>query len=301
MDWSEVMSFEFNHDKFRDATLELIRRASTDMAPDVVRVLEKARDAEDDGSAAKSVLSAILRNINEARDGSTPICQDTGTNIHYITIPVGVSMRKVEAAIAEATRMATAKAYLRPNAVDSVSGKNSGDNTGIMAPYFHFDEWDEDAIQVRLALKGGGSENVSGQYKLPDTRLKAGRNLDGVYKCIVDLVFNAQGQGCAPGIMGIGIGGDRASSMIMAKKQLFRKLDDTNPDRDLAGLEGRLLEDLNKLGVGPMGFGGRTTALAVKIGKLHRLPASFFVSLAYMCWADRRHTMLFKESEVIYD
>ncbi|MCK5520378.1 MAG: fumarate hydratase [Candidatus Marinimicrobia bacterium] len=295
------MQFEFNHDKFRDASLELIRLASTDMAPDVVRVLEKARDNEDEGSAAKSVLAAILRNIKEAREASTPICQDTGTNINYIMIPEGVSMRKVQAAITEATQMATEKSYLRPNSVDPVTGKNSGDNTGIMAPYFHFEEWDEDAIEVKLALKGGGSENVSGQYKLPDTKLKAGRNLDGVYKCVVDMVFNAQGQGCAPGIMGIGIGGDRASSMIMAKKQLFRKLDDTNPDSDLAPLEERLLTDLNKLGVGPMGFGGKTTALAVKIGKLHRLPASFFVSLAYMCWADRRHTMTFSATEVTYD
>lgn len=295
------MTFRLNHDRFRDAVLELIRLASTDMSPDVVKAITMARDNEDAGSAAKSVLNVILQNITAAQDGSTPICQDTGTNIHYITIPVGVSMRAVEKAVIEATRLATAKAYLRPNSVDSVTGKNSGDNTGIMSPYFHFEEWDKPAIEIKLALKGGGSENVSGQYKLPDATLEAGRNMEGVYKCVVDMVFKAQGQGCAPGIMGVGIGGDRATSMIVAKKQLFRKLDDLNPDPDLASMEERLLQDLNKLGIGPMGFGGKTTALAVKIGKAHRLPASFFVSLAYMCWADRRRTMTYSEDEVRYD
>jgi fumarate hydratase, class I len=295
------VTFQFNHERFRDAVLELIRRASTDMSADVVQALERARDNESEGSAAKAVLNVVLQNITAAREGSTPICQDTGTNIHYISIPTGVSMRAVEKAVIEATRLATEKAYLRPNAVDSVTGKNSGDNTGLMSPYFHFEEWDKPAIEIKLALKGGGSENVSGQYKLPDAALKAGRNLEGVYKCVVDMVFNAQGQGCAPGIMGVGIGGDRATSMIVAKKQLFRKLDDVNPDPDLAPLEERLLKDLNKLGIGPMGFGGNTTALAVKIGKAHRLPASFFVSLAYMCWADRRRTMTYTENEVHYD
>jgi fumarate hydratase, class I len=295
------VTFQFNHERFRDAVLELIRRASTDMSADVVQALERARDNESEGSAAKAVLNVVLQNITAAREGSTPICQDTGTNIHYISIPNGVSMRAVEKAVIEATRLATEKAYLRPNAVDSVTGKNSGDNTGLMSPYFHFEEWDKPAIEIKLALKGGGSENVSGQYKLPDAALKAGRNLEGVYKCVVDMVFNAQGQGCAPGIMGVGIGGDRATSMIVAKKQLFRKLDDVNPDPDLAPLEERLLKDLNKLGIGPMGFGGNTTALAVKIGKAHRLPASFFVSLAYMCWADRRRTMTYTENEVHYD
>ncbi|HDT12275.1 MAG TPA: fumarate hydratase, partial [Candidatus Marinimicrobia bacterium] len=171
----------------------------------------------------------------------------------------------------------------------------------IMSPDIHFDEWDEPSIRVRLMLKGGGCENVSAQYTLPDTNLKAGRDLDGIYRCILDAVVMAQGKGCAPGILGIGVGGDRSTGMITAKKQLFRKLDDVNPDTELARLETRLLKDLNTLGIGPMGFGGKTTALAVKIGKAHRLPASFFVSVSYMCWADRRKTMIFSEKEVIYD
>lgn len=295
------MSFKLDVDRFSTAVTELIRKVATQLPADVVEAMETARDIEEKGSPAKSVLNYMLKNVDAARLNSTPICQDTGTNIYFITIPEGVSLRKIESAIIEATRVATEKTYLRPNAVDSVTGKNSGDNTGVMSPYFHFEEWDEPTIKVELMLKGGGCENVSDQYKLPDSRLKADRNIDGVYKCIIDAINKAQGLGCAPGVAGIGIGGDRASGMIIAKKQLFRKLTDKNPDPELEKLENRLYTDLNKLGIGPMGFGGLTTVLGVKVGAAHRLPASFFVSLAYSCWADRRNTMLYSENEVRYD
>lgn len=295
------MSFKLDVDRFSTAVTELIRKVATQLPADVVEAMETARDIEEKGSPAKSVLNYMLKNVDAARLNSTPICQDTGTNIYFITIPEGVSLRKIESAIIEATRVATEKTYLRPNAVDSVTGKNSGDNTGVMSPYFHFEEWDEPTIRVELMLKGGGCENVSDQYKLPDSRLKADRNIDGVYKCIIDAINKAQGLGCAPGVAGIGIGGDRASGMIIAKKQLFRKLTDKNPDPELEKLENRLYTDLNKLGIGPMGFGGLTTVLGVKVGAAHRLPASFFVSLAYSCWADRRNTMLYSENEVRYD
>ncbi len=295
------MSFKLDVDRFRDSVAELIRKASTQLPADVTEAMEDARDNEEKGSPAKSVLDYMLKNADAANANSTPICQDTGTNIYFITIPEGVSLRKIESAIVDATRIATSNAYLRPNAVDSITGKNSGDNTGVMAPYYHYEEWDEPTIKVELMLKGGGCENVSDQYKLPDSRLKAGRDIDGVYKCIIDAINNAQGLGCAPGVAGIGIGGDRASGMIIAKKQLFRKLNDTNSDLKLKELENRLYTDLNKLGIGPMGFGGLTTVLGVKVGTAHRLPASFFVSLAYSCWADRRCTMKYTESEVSYD
>ncbi len=293
--------FPFSDSVFKKAVVELIRRTSTDLSPDIVRAITAARDSEEKGSAARGVLSAILKNIERAREKSTPICQDTGTNIYNVRLPEGVSLRRVEKLIREATREATEKIYLRPNAVDPVTGKNTGDNTGVMAPYIHFEEWDEPAISVRLILKGGGCEDVSAQYTLPDISLKAGRDLEGVYRCIIDAVIKAQGRGCAPGILGVGVGGDRSSGMILAKQQLFRKLDDMNSDVKLGELEQRLLNDLNTLGIGPMGFGGKTTVLAVKIGTSHRLPASFFVSVAYMCWADRRRGMLFMHDEVSYD
>jgi fumarate hydratase class I len=295
------MSFHFDQERFRDSVVELIRVASCELPKDVIKAMEDGRDREKQGSPAKSVLSYMLKNAMEAQKNSTPICQDTGTNIYFITIPEGVSLRKVKGSITDATKIATEKAYLRPNAVDSVTGKNSGDNTGIMSPYYHFDEWDEPTIKVDIALKGGGCENVSDQYKLPNTKMKADRNMDGVYKCVVDAINNAQGLGCAPGVVGIGIGGDRSSGMLIAKKQLFRLLTDTNPDKELHALEDKLYKDLNTLGIGPMGFGGGTTVLGVKIGAAHRLPASFFISISYMCWADRRKTMLYYEKEVTYD
>ena len=295
------MSFQFNPDQLRDSIVELIRITSTQLPKDVLQAMSDGRDSEEDGSPAQSVLDFMIRNAKAAEQNSTPICQDTGTNIHYVTIPVGVSMNLVRQVIIDATKIATEKTYLRPNAVDSVTGKNTGDNTGTMAPYIHFEEWDQSAIKIQFALKGGGSENVSAQYKLPDITLNAGRNLDGVYKCVIDAVNSAQGLGCAPGVLGIGVGGDRASGMLTAKKQLFRNLSDTNPNVQLAELEEKLYKDLNTLEIGPMGFGGKTTVLGVKAGDVHRLPASFFVSIAYMCWADRRHTMTFTETEVTYD
>lgn len=294
--------FQYDEKSVKDQLLELIRRAATDLPEDVVDSIRAARENEPEGSSARSVFGMLLKNIELSRKESTPICQDTGTNIYLVHIPEGVSMRKLTALIHEATAEAVDKSYLRPNAVDSITGKNSGNNIGEGQPFIHFEEWDEDHIEFKLMLKGGGCENVSTQYKLPDVGLNAGRDLDGVYKVIVDAVNDAQGLGCAPGILGIGIGGDRTSSNLVAKTQLYRKLPDTNDNPELAEMESKLLVDLNELGIGPMGFGGKTTVLGVKIGTLHRLPASFFVSVSYMCWAYRRHSMtLNTEGEVSYD
>ncbi|RUA15980.1 MAG: fumarate hydratase, partial [Clostridia bacterium] len=243
---------------------------------------------EEEGSAAQNALETILKNIELARQNSTPICQDTGTPIFEIYYPLGVSTRTLAEQIRKACAIATERAYLRPNAVDPVTGQNSGDNTGEDFPTMHFHEWDKDELQVYLLLKGGGCENVSTQYKLPDTQLHAGRDLEGVRRVVLDAVLKAQGKGCAPAVLGIAIGGDRGTGYIVAKKQLLRKVDDVNPNPDLAALEERIFVEANELGIGPMGFGGKTTVLGVKIGAAHRLPACYFVSIAYMCWANRR-------------
>ena len=274
-----------------DALLELVRKAATDLPEDMVAALERGRAQEEPGSAAEQALAAILKNVEMARENSTPICQDTGTPIFEVHYPFGVSTRMLTEQIHQAVAQATAKAYLRPNAVDSLTGKNSGNNLGVEFPVIHFHEWDEDRIFITLQLKGGGSENVSTQYKLPDARLGAGRDLEGVRRVVLDAVLQAQGKGCAPGVLGVAIGGDRGTGYMVAKKQLLRKIDDVNPNPDLAALEARILKEANELGIGPMGFGGKTTVLGVKIGVAHRLPASFFVSIAYMCWANRRAEM----------
>ena len=283
-----------------ESFVELIRRASTDLPADVEAALRAARSREEPGSAAAGALHTILENVALARAKSTPVCQDTGTPIFYVYHPLGMSTRALREQIEQATAEATARAYLRPNAVDSLTGRNSGNNLGIGFPTFHFEEWEEDYLQVKLLLKGGGSENVAAQYKLPYAPLKAGRDLEGVRRVILDAVYQAQGKGCAPGVLGVALGSDRGYGYVHAKEQLFRPLDDTNPVPELAALEERLLRESNELGIGPMGFGGRTTVLGVKIGAYHRLPACYFVSVAYMCWACRRWMMTVRGEDVSF-
>jgi fumarate hydratase class I len=281
--------------------VELVRLASTDLRSDVEDALRAARDREEEGSAAQSALDTILENVALARKNSTPICQDTGTPIFYVYYPTGWSTLALKKQIHDAVAMATERTYLRPNAVDSLTGRNSGNNLGQDFPSLHFEEWEKDLLKVDLMLKGGGCENVGAQYKLPDTGLMAGRDLHGVRNVVLDAVFQAQGKGCAPAVIGVAIGGDRGASYVKSKEQFFRPLDDENPVPELADLEKKLTEEANELGIGPMGFGGKTTVLGVKIGALHRLPASYFVTASYMCWADRRRTMVVRGEEATYE
>jgi len=277
-----------SREEFEATFVELIRRASTRLPDDVIETIRRGRELEEEGSLAQKALDTILMNVDLARDQSAPICQDTGTPVVFVHHPAGVSTRMLRAAFEAAVRTATSKQYLRPNAVDTLTGRNTGTGAGRGIPFMHFDEWDDSAVEVRMILKGGGSENVGSQYKLPESRLKAGRDLEGVRRVVLDAVVQAQGKGCAPGVLGICIGGDRVSAFAESKLQILRPLGDVNPNPELAALEARLLEEGNQLGVGPMGFGGKTTLLGVKIGVLDRLPACYFVTVTYMCWADRR-------------
>ena len=278
--------------------VELVKSTSTDLSPDIETALGNACKHEEPGSAALGALETILENIHMSRRTGRPICQDTGTPIFYIRHPEGISQRKIREQICSALRIATEKAYLRPNAMEALSGKNSGDNSGVDFPTIHFEEWEHDYLKIGLMLKGGGCENCGRQYTIPSPEFPASRDLQGVRKAVLDAAFQAQGLGCAPGILGVGIGGDRSTGMVKAKEQLFRPLEDKNPNPDLDALEKQLQSEINELNIGPMGFGGRTTALGVKMAELHRLPASFFVSIAYMCWADRRKIMTIKDGKV---
>lgn len=293
-----------------EAFVELIRLASTDLPPDVEKSLRAAREREAEGSAARGALDAILQNVELSRRNATPICQDTGTPIFYVKHPEGWSTRKLREQIRRAVAIATERAYLRPNAVHALTEKNTGDNLGDEAfPTIHFEECQfkergngkGDELVADLMLKGGGCENVGAQYSLPNSALGAGRDLAGVRKVVLDAAQKAQGQGCAPGILGVAIGGDRGSSYYRSKEILFRKMDEQNPDAELAKLEDRLTDEANQLGIGPMGFGGETTVLGVKMAGMHRLPASFFVSVSYMCWANRRRRMIARGEQVVYE
>ena len=283
--------------------VELIRRTSSSLPKDVEERLRAAIEKESPGSAARGALETIMKNIELSRKNSTPICQDTGTPIFYVHYPEGWSVRKLTAQIRNAMAEATKKNFMRPNAVDAVYDKNSGNNLGgDDFPSIHFEEVDADQpLVIELMLKGGGCENVGRQYSLPDNSLGAGRDLAGVRKVALDAVQKAQGQGCAPGILGIAIGGDRGSSYIKSKEVLLDKIGTRNADPELAKLEERLTDEANQMGIGPMGFGGQTTVIDTKITGLSRLPASYFVSVSYMCWAYRRRKMTVMGEEVKYD
>lgn len=275
-----------------EAFTELIRRAATDLPKDVREKLVWAMGEEKPGSNAHSALGLVLRNVAEAKAASAPLCQDTGTNTWYVRLPDGARTEEIRKAITKATAQATRRCYLRPNTVDSVTSANPGNNLGIGHPVVHFRTWKRPGIQADLLLKGGGCENVSAQISLPDARLGAGRDPAGVRVAVLQAVHRAQGRGCAPGILGVAIGGDRAAGYHAAKEQLLRLLPDANPDPVLAALESQITAGANRLGVGPMGFGGYTTVLGAKVAKLHRLPATFFVTVAYSCWACRRASVI---------
>jgi fumarate hydratase class I len=271
---------------------DLIVRTSTDLPTDVRRAMAAAVEKEDPANRSGQALQVIASNIDAALECEGPICQDTGWPTFEVKTPQGVSQMAIERAIRAAIVSATKDGKLRPNSVDSLTGRNSGDNLGKGTPTIHFHQWDSPSeIEVRLLLKGGGCENKNIQYSLPmeiPHLGRADRDLDGVRKCILHAVFQAQGQGCSAGALGVAIGGDRATGYAVAKQQLFRTLDDVNPDERLRALEDYVLGKANLLGIGTMGFGGGVTLLGCKVAAIHRLPASFFVSVAYDCWAFRR-------------
>lgn len=283
-----------NESRFHAQILELIRRTSAVLPQDVTEVIDARRAFEQAGSKADLALDLVMQNIGLAKRASAPICQDTGTVTFYIKTPVGFDQLTLEEICNAAVAEATAKGYLRQNSVDSVTGKNTGNNLGPGSPVFHWHQHRRGTVDIRLILKGGGCENTSAQYSLPTTLngKRFDRDLEGVRGCILDAVWQAQGKGCGPGFLGVCIGGDRATGYEAAKEQLLRQLDDINPSPELAALEARIVDEANRLEIGPMGFGGSLTVGGCKIGARNRLPASFFVSVAYMCWAYRRRGVL---------
>jgi len=277
-----------------DTLAELIRRTTSDLPTDVEAALRDAATREPEQSQAAVMLNAIVENTALARRQSTPLCQDTGTLSFFWTVPRGADTHALEAAARRAVEQATRNGWLRRNTIETLSGRSVDTNVAEGAPVCHFeqrsgtDDPSAGAVEVWLIQKGGGSENMSAQFSLPDDELHAGRDLDGVRKCLLKAVWNAQGFGCAPGVLGVCIGADRAEGFLTAKRQLLRSLDDAAPEPELADLERRVLDEANSLGIGPMGLGGKTTLLGVKIAARPRLPASFFVTVAYLCWACRR-------------
>jgi fumarate hydratase, class I len=277
--------------QFFDSVLSLVVKTSTDLPPDVRAAMKTAIAEEPPATQSGQALAIIAENIDLAEECEGAICQDTGMPTFEVKTPVGANQIEMRQQILDAVAEATRRGKLRPNSVDSITGENSGHNLGPGTPIIHFEQWARDEIEVKLILKGGGCENMNAQYSLPAELPNVGRadrTLEGVRKCILHAVWNAQGKGCAPGAVGVCIGGDRTSGYVHAKEQLFRTLDDVNPDPRLAELEASIMGEVNKLGIGTMGFGGRVSLIGCKVGVQNRLPASFFVSIAYDCWAFRR-------------
>lgn len=275
-----------------DTIYELLVRTSTALPEDVVARLRQAQSEETEPNASE-VLATMLRNADLARARRLPVCQDTGTLLFWVRLPAGALTQTEFARAAEsAIAAATAAGILRQNCVDALSGRNTGNNLGYGSPVIHWHEEERREIEVALVLKGGGCENVGVQYSLPDTTLGAERSLEGVRRCALDAVVRAQGQGCAPGVLGVAMGGDRATGYSESKELLLRRLGQRSPVPELAALEERIRREANTLQIGPMGFGGRTTLLDVFVGGRCRVPASYFVSISYMCWAFRRRRVL---------
>ncbi len=278
--------------KLRDAIVELYRRAATSLPSDVEAALNSARKKEKKGSNAGAALFSILENIKIARETGRPVCQDTGVPTFFIKAPADLSHIRLKNTAVEATRAATKKIPLRANAVDILTDKNSGDNTGIGFPVIYIEEVRGGNLIIDLMLKGSGSENIGQLYRLPLEELKAERDLEGVRKCVLDTLYKAQGKGCPPYIIGVGIGAAKDQVTRLSKEQLLRQIEDMNEYADLLKLEKKLLADINQLGIGPLGLGGKTTALGVKIGINHRHPASYFVDISVSCWADRKARLI---------
>jgi len=298
---SKAMAFDAkaNEKKLFASLLELIRMTSAELPNDVQKVILEALAREEANTSAEYAMNIIKANIDLAMKKSQPLCQDTGTILFFVNHPVGFRQGEFTKVLHNAVRKATEVGYLRQNSVDSLTGENKCMNVGLGHPDIHFHEHEKNTLEIRLVLKGGGCENVGAQYALPHTELGAGRDLDGVRKVILDAVQKAQGKGCGPGVLGVTIGGDRGAGYVNSKEQLLRRLDDESQIEELAALEKDIVSTANELGIGPMGFGGKTTLLGCKIGVLNRLPASYFVSISYMCWAYRRHGVILKEDNSI--
>ncbi|MHA2423915.1 MAG: fumarate hydratase [Candidatus Thorarchaeota archaeon] len=278
-----------------DTTFRLLKMAATKLPSDVEGALRKAHDNESN-ETAKTQLGAILTNIDIA-EGGIPMCQDTGIMIFYIKVGEKFPfIGEIKSALEKATIKATAEVPLRPNAVNPIVGGNSGNNTGKKIPWINWEIVDGDSLEVTAFPKGGGSENVS-----IVGMLKPGVGLTGVKKLVVDNAMSYMGKACSPNIIGIGIGGGADIAIKIAKQQLQRALDDSHPEPEVAQIEKEIFEAINHTDIGPMGLGGKTTVLGVKVDYAMRHPASLPVGVAVQCWAARRSTaVITKDMDVTY-
>ncbi len=267
----------------KSALVDALRAAATILPQDVVSALLAARERETSPLGAAQ-LDAILEDVRIARNGSIPICQDTGIQTFFVAAGVeSPFLGRIKDWLTEAVIEATGEIPLRPNTVNPLTGENPGDNTGAFMPYINWELVDGSAIEITVLPKGGGSENMSALYMLPP-----GVGLKGIKKKIVEHVVAAGGKPCPPTIVGVGIGGGADIAMKLGKRAVLREVGSRHPEDRVARLEEELLKLINETGVGPMGVGGAMTSLAVHIEYAYRHPASLPLGILIQCWADRR-------------
>ncbi len=278
--------------KLRDGIVELYRKVATSVPPDVEEALKAAHGREVEGSEAKDALAGMLERIKRSRKGPKPVCIETGIPAFYLSVPKGLSHSEILDTITEATRLATRKVPLSANAVDIISARNTGDNTGKGFPIIHLGQSPNDILSVELTLRCPECETKGQTYSLPVESLEAATPLDSIARCAVDSVRKAQGKGCPPYIVGVGAGASKDQVTALSRKQVMRKVPERSEVEPVADLEDRILAEINSLGMGPLGKGGSTTALAVKVGLNHRMTSSFVADVYLSCWALRRGRLI---------
>ena len=268
-----------------NVAVKLLQLAVTELPQDVKEALRSAHKKEEN-TVGKAHLKAIIDNVELAEKTCTPMCQDTGIISFYVKAGAHAEgLDEVEDALRKATVRATKEVPLRPNAVDPFTQKNTGDNTGRNVPYINWQVVPGDTLEITVLPKGGGSENVSALGMLSPSQGSI-----GLKKFVIDTVINAGAKPCPPTVLGVAVGGGADIAMKLAKETLLQPLGVSNPDPMLAKLEQELHEAVNSTGIGPMGLGGKTTTLDVKVNYAHRHPASYPVAVVVQCWAARRAT-----------
>lgn len=290
------------YDTIETVARDLYWMALKDIPPDVRAAIRSGLEAErkDGNATAEQVLFTILENIKTADEHDTLVCQDTGLPVYKLLVgsKLSLDMAELKARIRRACERATAEYPLRSNSVHPLTRKNTGTNTGQGLPIVKLDFVPgSDRIEITMAPKGSGSENMSFLRMLNPSE---GRK--GIKKFVLQCIFDSGAKPCPPMIVGIGLGGTSDVAMQLAKEaSTFRKIGSSNGDADVAALERELLEKINQTGIGPQGLGGATTALAVNIEWAHTHISHNPVAVNIQCWrGERASAIIDADGKVTY-
>jgi len=274
--------------KIEDTVCDLFKQAVIELPDDVVKALEEAYSKEDH-ELARLNLEAILENIQAAREMGIPMCQDTGLPIIFVKLG-DVSVENLYEGLRMGVAKATREIPLRPNVVDPLTRMNTGNNVGRGIPQIDVELIDGNYLELTVFPKGFGSENNNAmKMALP------GEGVAGIKDFVIKTVIKAGGKPCPPIVVGVGIGGSSDMALKMAKKALLRDVGSPHPEERIADLENELLKSINRTGIGPMGLGGKTTALDVKIELADTHTAGLPIGVCIQCWADRHASAVIRD------